>query len=159
MISILLTELNRSVWENLDLGRVKILPYRPPARLIRANLNFSLQSWHIWKSKLKNAFKETLPLCERGLVDNWDSKPPSTVHFIGRCEVIAYNWLLSQRKSYKFCVCCRITQFALRGLVRRCLPQIPALQDACICRCWKNHYLFFCTLGHLDNWSNSSVWD
>ena len=46
----LLTELSRSVWENLDLGRVyrphcvrsvlttsvKILPYRPPARLIRA---------------------------------------------------------------------------------------------------------------------------
>ena len=50
MINILLTELGRSVWENLDLGRwyrphcvrsvlatsVKILPYRPPARLIRA---------------------------------------------------------------------------------------------------------------------------
>ena len=47
----LLTELSRSVWENLDLGRVyrphcvrsvlttsvKILPYRPPVRLIRAN--------------------------------------------------------------------------------------------------------------------------
>ena len=51
IINILLTELGRSVWENLDLGRwyrphcvrsvlatsVKILPYRPPARLIRAN--------------------------------------------------------------------------------------------------------------------------
>ena len=50
IIKILLTELSRSVWENLDLGRVyrphcvrsvlttsvKILPYRPPARLIRA---------------------------------------------------------------------------------------------------------------------------
>ena len=49
-INILLTELRRSVWKNLDLGRVyrphyvrsvlttsvKILPYRPPARLIRA---------------------------------------------------------------------------------------------------------------------------
>ena len=49
IIKILLTELGRSVWENLDLGRwyrphcvrsvlatsVKILPYRPPARLIR----------------------------------------------------------------------------------------------------------------------------
>ena len=49
IINILLTELSRSVWENLDLGRVyrphcvrsvlttsvKILPYRPPARLIR----------------------------------------------------------------------------------------------------------------------------
>ena len=49
IINILLTELGRSVWENLDLGRwyrphcvrsvlatsVKILPYRPPARLIR----------------------------------------------------------------------------------------------------------------------------
>ena len=46
-----LSELSRSLWENLDLGRVyrphcvrsvlktsvKILPYRPPARLIRAN--------------------------------------------------------------------------------------------------------------------------
>ena len=50
IINILLTELGRSVWENLDLGRwyrshcvrsvlatsAKILPYRPPARLIRA---------------------------------------------------------------------------------------------------------------------------
>ena len=49
IINILLTELGRSVWENRDLGRwyrptsvrsvlatsVKILPYRPPARLIR----------------------------------------------------------------------------------------------------------------------------
>ena len=49
IVNILLTELSRSVWENLDLGRVygprcvrsvlmtsvKILPYRPPARLIR----------------------------------------------------------------------------------------------------------------------------
>ena len=49
IINILLTELSRSVWEKLDLGRVyrphcvrsvlttsvKILPYRPPARLIR----------------------------------------------------------------------------------------------------------------------------
>ena len=50
IINILLTELSRSVWKNLDLGRVyrshyvrsvlttsvKILPCRPPARLIRA---------------------------------------------------------------------------------------------------------------------------
>ena len=50
IINILLPELSRSVWENLDLGRVyrphcvrsvlttsvKILPYRPPARLRRA---------------------------------------------------------------------------------------------------------------------------
>ena len=49
IINILLTEVGRSVWENLDLGRwyrphcvrsvlatsVKIVPYRPPARLIR----------------------------------------------------------------------------------------------------------------------------
>ena len=49
IINNLLTELGRSVWENLDLDRwyrphyvrsvlatsVKILPYRPPARLIR----------------------------------------------------------------------------------------------------------------------------
>ena len=54
IINILLTELSRSVWENLDLDRVyrphcvrsvlttsvKILPYRPPARLIRANYIF-----------------------------------------------------------------------------------------------------------------------
>ena len=53
IINVLLTELSRSVWENLNLGRVyrphcvrsvlttsvKILPYRPPARLIRANYN------------------------------------------------------------------------------------------------------------------------
>ena len=52
IINILLTELNRSVWENLDLYRVyrphcvrsvpttsvKVLPYRPLARLIRAKL-------------------------------------------------------------------------------------------------------------------------
>ena len=52
IINILLTELSRSAWENLDLGRVyrphcvrsvfttsvNILPYRPPARLIRATL-------------------------------------------------------------------------------------------------------------------------
>ena len=60
IINILLTLLSRSVWENLDLGRVyrpycvrsvlttsvKILPYRPPARLIRAKyrLLFSLES-------------------------------------------------------------------------------------------------------------------
>ena len=51
IINNLLTELGRSVWENLDLDRwyrphcvrsvlatsVKILPYRPPARLIRTN--------------------------------------------------------------------------------------------------------------------------
>ena len=55
IINILLTELSRSVWENLDLGRVyrppcvrsvlttsvKILPYRPPAWLIRANYGSS----------------------------------------------------------------------------------------------------------------------
>ena len=36
IISILLTELSRSVWENPDLGRVyKILSYRSPALLIR----------------------------------------------------------------------------------------------------------------------------
>ena len=55
MLNILLTELSRSVRENLDLGRVyrphcvrsvlttsvKILPYRPPARLIRAKYFYS----------------------------------------------------------------------------------------------------------------------
>ena len=56
IINILLTELTRSVWENLDLGRVyrphcvrsvlttsvKILPYRPLARLIRAKYSFKI---------------------------------------------------------------------------------------------------------------------
>ena len=56
IISILLAELSWSVWENLDLGRVyrphciwsvlmtsvKILPYRPPAWLIRVKYIFSL---------------------------------------------------------------------------------------------------------------------
>ena len=55
IINILLTELGRSVWENLDLGRwyrphcvrsvlatsVKILPYRPPARLIRTKYKYT----------------------------------------------------------------------------------------------------------------------
>ena len=58
IINILLTELSRSVWENLDLGRVyrphrvqsvittsvKILLYRPPARLIRANYRLESSS-------------------------------------------------------------------------------------------------------------------
>ena len=63
IINILLTELSRSVWENLDLGRVyrphcvrsvlatsvKILPYRPPARLIRANyyMTLSHKDWEL----------------------------------------------------------------------------------------------------------------
>ena len=72
IINILLTELSRSVWENLDLGRVyrphcvrsvlatsvKILPYRPPARLIRAKsrpqcafiLHVSLQPLHLYSA-------------------------------------------------------------------------------------------------------------
>ena len=55
IINILLTELGRSVWENLDLDRwyrphcvrsvlatsVKILPYRPPARLIRTMYRYT----------------------------------------------------------------------------------------------------------------------
>ena len=59
IINILLTELSRSVWKNLDLGRVyrhhcvrsvlttsvKILPFRPPARLIRANYSSNLVCW------------------------------------------------------------------------------------------------------------------
>ena len=63
VINILLTELSRSVWENLDLGcvyrshcirslfmtLVKILPYRPPARLIRANYYTALshKDWEL----------------------------------------------------------------------------------------------------------------
>ena len=58
IINNLLTELGRSVWENLDLDRwyrphcvrsvlatsVKILPYRPPARLIRTKYRL-LHGW------------------------------------------------------------------------------------------------------------------
>ena len=54
IINILLTKLSQSVWENLDFGRVhrpycvrsvlttsvRNLPYRPPARLIRAKYGF-----------------------------------------------------------------------------------------------------------------------
>ena len=57
IINNLLTELGRSVWENLDLERwyrphcvrsllatlVKILPYRPPARLIRTKTDGKLR--------------------------------------------------------------------------------------------------------------------
>ena len=65
IINILLTELGRSVWENLDLGRwyrphcvrsvlatsVKILPYRPPARLIRTKYDRNCYLWSVkWKS-------------------------------------------------------------------------------------------------------------
>ena len=57
VVDIYLAELSWSVWENLDLGRVyrphcvrsvlmtsvKILPYRPPARLIRAKYSTVLE--------------------------------------------------------------------------------------------------------------------
>ena len=63
---LLLTELSRSVWENLDLGHVyrphcvrsvlttsvKILPYRPPARLIRGKYLCSMTRIHSWKNGL-----------------------------------------------------------------------------------------------------------
>ena len=68
IINIVLTELGRSVWENLDLGRwhrphcvrsvlatsVKILPYRPPARLIRANSYMALshKDWELPNSRI-----------------------------------------------------------------------------------------------------------
>ena len=73
IINILLTELGRSAWKNLDLGRwyrphcvrsvlatsVKILPYRPPARLIRTNyyMAVSQKDWkqpnrRIWLAKI-----------------------------------------------------------------------------------------------------------
>ena len=59
IINILLTELGRSVWENLDLGRwyrphcvrsvlatsVKILPYRLHTRLIRAKYSHEKNTW------------------------------------------------------------------------------------------------------------------
>ena len=63
IINILLTELRRSVWENLYLGRVyrprcvrsvlttsvNILPSRPPARLIR--VKHPIYSWTFGQSK------------------------------------------------------------------------------------------------------------
>ena len=63
IINILLTELGRSVWKNLDLGRwyrphcvrsvlatsVKILPYRPPARLIRTKSYLIVNSLSLGK--------------------------------------------------------------------------------------------------------------
>ena len=62
-----LPELSRSLWENLDLGRlyrphcvrsvltisVKILPYRPPARSIRANYFRNNLSSETGKSRVK----------------------------------------------------------------------------------------------------------
>ena len=62
-----LTEPNQSVWENLDLGRVcrphcirfvlttlvKILPYRPPARLIRAKYLLHTSSHNLHFSHFK----------------------------------------------------------------------------------------------------------
>ena len=72
IINILLTELSRSVWENLDLGRVyrphcvrsvlttsvKILPYSPPARLIRAKYFFPRAIFvRSLKILLKSSFK------------------------------------------------------------------------------------------------------
>ena len=69
-MNILLTELIRSVGENLDLGREyrphcvrsvlttsdKILPYRPPARLIRAKYCIVFYCWEILQIRktLKN---------------------------------------------------------------------------------------------------------
>ena len=64
--NILLTELSRSVWENLDRGRVyrshcvrsvlttlvKILPYRPPTRLIRAKYKPKYTFCNIYYRKL-----------------------------------------------------------------------------------------------------------
>ena len=48
--------------------------------------NVSLQSWNFCKSKLKKVFVDTLPLCERGLMDNWDSCPLQ--NFIRSCKVM-----------------------------------------------------------------------
>ena len=68
---------SRSVWESLDLGRVyrpyyvrsvlttshKILPYRPPARLIRAK--YELVLWnHICPEKFRmTVFKQSQRVC------------------------------------------------------------------------------------------------
>ena len=78
IINILLTELSRSVWKNLDLGRVyrpqcvrsvlstsvKILPYRPPARLIRAK-----HQAHYEKSDWSRAFNQFTIACELDMVN------------------------------------------------------------------------------------------
>ena len=66
-MNILLTELSRPVWENLDLGlvykpycvrsvlttSVKINPYRPPARLIRAKSKSSSQTLQKYKEAVR----------------------------------------------------------------------------------------------------------
>ena len=60
-INVLLTELSQSVWKNLDLSHVcrphcvqsvlttlvKILPYRPPAQLIRASTCLQVESYDL----------------------------------------------------------------------------------------------------------------
>ena len=85
IINILLTKLSRSVWENLDLGRVyrphyvrfvlttsvKILPYRPPARLIRAKYwlvflrNFERLNYKEKLRRLKFSSKNMVSQCSR----------------------------------------------------------------------------------------------
>ena len=92
IINILLTELSRCVWENLDLGRVyrphciwsvlttsvKIFPYRPPAQLIRAKSQtavvicvyymYVVQSQHTFKGTMvcscSNKLWGQVPSCE-----------------------------------------------------------------------------------------------
>ena len=106
IINILLTELSRSIWENLDLGRVhrphcvrsvlttsvKILPYWPPARLIRAK--------SIWKKKYSHNFRDHVK--KNSLLNvqlseyekkvrrcrSWDSK---TVFFFGEMFLLTLS--------------------------------------------------------------------
>ena len=53
-MNILLTELSRSEWENLDLGHV----YRPPVQLIRANY-YTSWTWNYRKQIQLIDTKET----------------------------------------------------------------------------------------------------
>ena len=99
IINNLLTELGRSVWENLDLDRlyrphcvrsvlatsVKILPYRPPARLIRTKYNSAWQ---------KNCFSST----GCGTLDSTPTSCPGASSDQGHCvnSVLGQDTLLSQ---------------------------------------------------------------
>ena len=79
IINILLPELSRPVWENLDLGRVyrplcirsvlttsdKILPYRPPTRLIRAKYSPIFKTVRVAKKYLNDNKHSSLHLARK----------------------------------------------------------------------------------------------
>ena len=101
-INILLTELSRSVWENLDLGRVltsvlttsvKILPYRPPARL-RSSYGCTREVWRARK-KRKAPAKRSQHCWEQHVARFWP---------LSKCipNWVDARWTL----SIAFCGCC-----------------------------------------------------